>query len=127
MATSGTACSNCAGSLPARPSPRRNRWISVEAGLCPLGRGTARHHTTTFSEIFRATFGAAETSNQLGPELLYSPWGRLLMLAGMRSYFLLSFLLVFSVAACLPAHAQIHGVPASVTSLGFGVSDNPNH
>ncbi len=48
------------------------------------------------------------------------------MLAGMRSYFLLSFLLVFSVAACLPAQAQIHGVPASVTSLGFGGSDNPN-
>ena len=48
------------------------------------------------------------------------------MLAGMRSCFLLSFLLVFSVAAGLPAQAQIHGVPASVTSLGFGGSDNPN-
>jgi hypothetical protein len=48
------------------------------------------------------------------------------MLAGMRSYFLFSSLLVFSVAAGLPARAQIHGVPASVTSLGFGGSDNPN-
>ena len=47
------------------------------------------------------------------------------MLAGMRSWFLF-FLLVFSVAAYLPIQAQIHGVPASVTSLGFGGSDNPN-
>src|SRR6267378_7342481 len=47
------------------------------------------------------------------------------MLAGMRSCSLLSFLLVFSVAAGLPALAQIHGVPASVTSFGFGGSDNP--
>ena len=48
------------------------------------------------------------------------------MLAGMRSCFLLSFMLVFSVASCLPVQAQIHGVPASVTSFGFGGSDNPN-
>jgi len=48
------------------------------------------------------------------------------MLAGMRSWFLFSLLLVFSVAAYLPVQAQIHGVPASVTSLGFGGSDNPN-
>jgi len=48
------------------------------------------------------------------------------MLAGMRSCFLLSFSLVFSVAAYLPVQAQIHGVPASVTSFGFGGSDNPN-
>jgi hypothetical protein len=48
------------------------------------------------------------------------------MLAGMRSCFLLSFLLVFSVVACLPAQAQINGVPASVTSFGFGGSNNPN-
>jgi hypothetical protein len=48
------------------------------------------------------------------------------MLAGMRSCFLLSFWLMFSVAAFLPVQAQIHGVPASVTSLGFGGSDNPN-
>jgi hypothetical protein len=48
------------------------------------------------------------------------------MLAGMRSCFLISFWLVFSVAAYLPVHAQIHGVPASVTSFGFGGSDNPN-
>ena len=42
------------------------------------------------------------------------------MLAGMRSCFLLSFLLAFSVAACLPVQAQINGVPPSVTSIGFG-------
>jgi hypothetical protein len=47
------------------------------------------------------------------------------MLAGMRSCFLLSFLLAFSVAASLPVPAQINGVPASVTSLGFGGSNNP--
>jgi len=47
------------------------------------------------------------------------------MLARMRSFFLLSFLWAFSVAACLPVQAQIHGVPASVTSFGFGGSDNP--
>jgi hypothetical protein len=48
------------------------------------------------------------------------------MLAGMRSCFLLSFLLAFSVAANLPVQAQINGVPASVTSYGFGGSTNPN-
>lgn len=42
------------------------------------------------------------------------------MLAGARSHFLLSFLLAFSIASCLPGQAQINGVPASVTSLGFG-------
>ena len=47
------------------------------------------------------------------------------MLAGMRSCFLLSFLLAFFVAACLPVQAQINGVPASVTSYGFGGSNNP--
>ncbi|MGD0791058.1 MAG: hypothetical protein ABR920_04740 [Terriglobales bacterium] len=47
------------------------------------------------------------------------------MLAGMRSCFLLSFLLAFSVAACLPVQAQINGVPPSVTSFGFGGSNNP--
>src|SRR5258708_12550837 len=47
------------------------------------------------------------------------------MLAGMRSCFPLSFLLVFSVAGYLPVQAQIHGVPASVTSFGFGGRDNP--
>ena len=47
------------------------------------------------------------------------------MLAGMRSCFLLSFLLAFSLAACLPVQAQIKGVPPSVTSFGFGGSDNP--
>lgn len=48
------------------------------------------------------------------------------MLAHVRSCFLLSFLLVFSVAGCLPVQAQINGVPASVTSFGFGGSNNPN-
>jgi hypothetical protein len=47
------------------------------------------------------------------------------MLAFMRSCFPLSLLLIFSVAAYLPVQAQIHGVPASVTSFGFGGSDNP--
>jgi len=48
------------------------------------------------------------------------------MLAGTWSCFLFSFLLVISLAAYLPVQAQIHGVPASVTSFGFGGSDNPN-
>jgi|CZLA01.1.fsa_nt_gi hypothetical protein len=48
------------------------------------------------------------------------------MLARARSRFLLSFFVAFSVAACLPAQAQINGVPASVTSYGFGGSNNPN-
>jgi hypothetical protein len=48
------------------------------------------------------------------------------MLAARRSCFLLCFLLAFSVVACLPVQAQINGVPASVTSLGFGGSNNPN-
>jgi hypothetical protein len=47
------------------------------------------------------------------------------MLAGMRSRFLLFILLAFSVAS-LPVQAQINGVPASVTSFGFGGSTNPN-
>jgi hypothetical protein len=42
------------------------------------------------------------------------------MLAGMRSRLLFSFLLAFSAAICLPVQAQINGVPASVTSIGFG-------
>jgi hypothetical protein len=48
------------------------------------------------------------------------------MLAARRSCFLLCFFLAFSVAACLSVLAQINGVPASVTSLGFGGSNNPN-
>lgn len=48
------------------------------------------------------------------------------MLAARRSRFLLCFLLAFSVVTCLPVQAQINGVPASVTSLGFGGSNNPN-
>ena len=48
------------------------------------------------------------------------------MLAARRSCFLLCFLWAFSVVACLPVQAQINGVPASVTSLGFGGSNNPN-
>ncbi len=47
------------------------------------------------------------------------------MLAGLRFCFLFSFLLAFSVAACLPVQAQINGVPPSVTSFGFGGSTNP--
>jgi len=47
------------------------------------------------------------------------------MLAGVRSCFLFSFLLAFSVAAYLPVQAQINGVPPSVTSFGFGGSNNP--
>ncbi len=42
------------------------------------------------------------------------------MLAGVRSCFLLSFSVAFSVATCLPVQAQINGVPPSVPSFGFG-------
>jgi len=42
------------------------------------------------------------------------------MLASMRSRFLLSFVVAFSVAAFLPVQAQMNGVPPSVTSIGFG-------
>ncbi len=42
------------------------------------------------------------------------------MLAGVRSHLLFSFVVVFSIAACLPVQAQVNGVPASVTSIGFG-------
>ncbi len=42
------------------------------------------------------------------------------MLAGMRSRFLLCFVLAFSLTACFPVHAQVNGVPPSVTSIGFG-------
>jgi len=42
------------------------------------------------------------------------------MRSGMRSCYLLSFLLAFSVAVVLPVQAQINGVPPSVTSIGFG-------
>jgi hypothetical protein len=48
------------------------------------------------------------------------------MLAGVRFFFLVSFLFAFSVAVGLPVQAQINGVPASVTSLGFGGSTNPS-
>src|ERR1700693_4448919 len=95
------------------------------AGQSPAWTGHSPVTTQLLSaQIFRATFGAAETSNQLSPEAVCPRWGRPLMLAGMRSCFLLSFLLVFSVVACLPAHGQINGVPASVTSFGFGGSNN---
>jgi len=47
------------------------------------------------------------------------------MLARVRSCFLLSFLIVFFAVLCLPVQAQVNGVPASVTSLGFGGSHNP--
>ncbi len=42
------------------------------------------------------------------------------MLASMRLRFLLSFVVAFSVAVCLPVQAQVSGVPPSVTSIGFG-------
>ncbi len=43
------------------------------------------------------------------------------MLAGVRSRFLLSFLLLaFSVCSCSAVQAQVNGVPPSVTSFGFG-------
>jgi len=42
------------------------------------------------------------------------------MLAGVRSRFLLSFVVALSVAAFFPAQAQVNGVPPSVTSMGFG-------
>ena len=45
------------------------------------------------------------------------------MLARMHPLFLLSYLLV--PVAFLPVQAQIHGTPPSVTSLGFGGSNNP--
>jgi hypothetical protein len=48
------------------------------------------------------------------------------VLAARRSCFLLCFLWTFSVVAGLPVQAQINGVPASVTSFGFGGSNNPN-
>jgi hypothetical protein len=48
------------------------------------------------------------------------------MLAHARSCFLLSFMVAFSIAACWPVQAQINGVPASVTSYGFGGHNNPN-
>lgn len=48
------------------------------------------------------------------------------MLAGARSFFPSFFLLVvFSLAACPPVQSQVNGVPASVTSLGFGGHMNP--
>ncbi|MGD0215727.1 MAG: hypothetical protein ABSB87_21095 [Terriglobales bacterium] len=42
------------------------------------------------------------------------------MLAGVRSCFLLFFVVAFSVAAFLPVQAQVNGVAPSVTSMGFG-------
>lgn len=47
------------------------------------------------------------------------------MLARIRPFFLLSSLLVLLPAFLLPVQAQIHGVPPSVTSFGFGGSNNP--
>lgn len=46
------------------------------------------------------------------------------MLAGLRSCFLLFFLILFT--AFVTAPAQVNGVPASVTSLGFGGKTTPN-
>lgn len=47
------------------------------------------------------------------------------MLANSRSYSLLCLLIAISFVVSVPAVAQVHGVPASVTSLGFGGNDNP--
>ncbi len=47
------------------------------------------------------------------------------MLARMRPFFLLFSLLVLLLTVLLPVQAQIHGVPASVTSFGFGGINNP--
>ena len=44
----------------------------------------------------------------------------------MRSCLRFSFLLLFSIVMTSPLRAQINGVPASVTSYGFGGSNNPN-
>jgi len=51
--------------------------------------------------------------------------GEAAMLARMRPFFLLSSLFVLLPAFLLPVQAQIHGVPASVTSFGFGGRFNP--
>lgn len=47
------------------------------------------------------------------------------MLAHTRSCFVLTLLLVFAFATVLPSLGQVQGVPPSVTSLGFGGSNNP--
>jgi hypothetical protein len=47
------------------------------------------------------------------------------MLARMRPFFPLFSLLVLLPAVFVPVQAQIHGVPASVTSFGFGGINNP--
>jgi hypothetical protein len=47
------------------------------------------------------------------------------MLANIRFCFLLTLLLALAFAAVVPGAAQIQGVPASVTSLGFGGHNNP--
>ena len=47
------------------------------------------------------------------------------MLAPVRPSFLLSCSLVLLLAAFSPVQAQIHGTPPSVTSFGFGGSNNP--
>src|SRR6266852_1775930 len=83
-----------------------------------------RPQTTIFSEIFAQLSGRRRVLI-VRPEVGVLDAGEASMLARMRSGFLLSFLLPFSVVACLPVQAQIHGVPASVTSFGFGGSDNP--
>jgi hypothetical protein len=47
------------------------------------------------------------------------------MLARMRPSFVLSSSLVLLLAALSPVEAQIHGTPPSVSSFGFGGSNNP--
>jgi len=47
------------------------------------------------------------------------------MLANLRSCFPLCLLVAFLLAASLPVVSQVHGIPPSVTSFGFGGSNNP--
>src|SRR5580658_7591035 len=108
MATSATACLNCAGSRPAHRLARRKRRIFA-----------AR-------KFFAQLAGPQPVLNSETPDLVYSVRGRLPMLAGMRSCFLLFLWLAFSVAAWLPLPAQVNGVPPSVTSIGFGGGNAPH-
>ncbi|MGO9862720.1 MAG: hypothetical protein ACLPLR_03825 [Terriglobales bacterium] len=46
------------------------------------------------------------------------------MLAGIRSWFMVSFLLALLLAGSAPVAAQVSGIPPSVTSIGFGGNQN---
>jgi len=47
------------------------------------------------------------------------------MLANLHSCFPFCLIVVFLLACALPVVAQVHGIPPSVTSFGFGGSNNP--